>query len=150
MPSIVVGPDYLDTKSSQLITGKSSNASVLPIVLGDVSDAPRPLMLAGISDVARIHVDALDETKVERSDGFGISVSVPSYDVVRDWGLDAFPEAVSKGLFKAGGKKTGVAIDFDSSETEQVFGGLDSLKQDMIDLCGQYLELKEKELSEEQ
>jgi hypothetical protein len=135
MPSITVGPNLF----SSTFAADGNNRMILNLGMGSEDNHTRPWVVCGISDVARVHVGVLDETKVVGSADFGINVSITSWNVIRDWALEAFPEAVEKGILKPALQKPGSPILFNTDETEEKFGKFSSLKQDVIDLYAQRL-----------
>lgn len=144
MPGVVVGPNRLYKNVGEMTAGGGSNGMILNVALGKKAEA-FPVNVVGLSDVARVHVLALDEAVVEGSDSFVLDCHRPSYDEINDVVAGAFPEAVRDGTFPLGGSQPGADVRLDTEKTVRTFGPLDSYKHDVLDLFAQYIELKKRD-----
>lgn len=149
MPSFVLGRDDLCHSTQRFVEG--TNLLVIAQALGlDVLQAPtRTDNFNSVDDCARVHVLALDKSKVEGNQSF--IVSSPGGDGVA-WNdvneivKRRFPEAVEKGIFTANGDSKTVVCKMDVSKTEKVFGFKHASFEDcVVSVCEHYLELLEKE-----
>jgi nucleoside-diphosphate-sugar epimerase len=148
LPGVVVGPSGLYTSTAAMTApGFGSNSLMLNLALGRrMEGTPFPLGLVGITDVARIHVAALDATNVPGPTAtFILDAERSSYDEIKEIVKKHFPEKVADGTFSENGTWTMVDLKMDTSNTVQTFGRLDSYESDVVKLIEQYLELKAKE-----
>jgi nucleoside-diphosphate-sugar epimerase len=143
LPSVVIGPDELATKTSELLTG--TRALALAPILGQKIEGPLVGQQVHVDDVVRGLVDALDSRVLGNEDYILSS--------------DGFEWDDGKGMFKGeGGKGKGelkLPLDgsiptmkwkIDVSTTEKAFGWkCRSFEETMRDLVGQYLGLLESE-----
>jgi nucleoside-diphosphate-sugar epimerase len=144
LPTVVIGPDGLATKTSELLTG--TRALALAPVLGQKIDSPLVGVQVHVDDVARAHVDALD-TRVPGNADY----------ILTSNGLDGIEWDDAKGMFKGkvGEGKLKLSLDgslpttkwkIDGSKTEEAFGWkCRPFEETMGDLVGQYLGLLESE-----
>jgi len=142
LPSVVIGPDELAMKSSELLIG--TRALAMAPLLGVKSEIPLVGQQVHVDDVARAHVDALD-TRVPGNADYILSSD----------GADGIEWDDANGMFKGEGGKGKLKLDgslpttkwrIDSSTTERAFGWkCQSFKETMSDLVGQYLGLLESE-----
>jgi len=101
-----------------------------------------------VGDVARAHVEALDE-RIEGNRDYVLSSDGPE-GIEWDDGIAVaakiFPDAVGKGLLKLGGGMPTQKWRVDSRATEEAFGWkCRSFEETIGGLVGQYVELAEKE-----
>ncbi|KAF2100187.1 NAD(P)-binding protein [Rhizodiscina lignyota] len=146
-PSFVMGKDDLDTSASGSIRG--TNSQFINIALGKDLEGPMLGATVHLEDVARSHVQALDE-------------HVPAGTYVLDWTPDEgevkgtdwndvraavkklFPEAVEKGILPATGKANTVPLKVDGRKSERVFGFKYKTLEDQVEsVIGHYLEFLE-------
>lgn len=149
-PGYILGRNELCTTTGDLING--SNGVPLAIVLGIKNAAgPRPNIASHIDDVARLHVEALDEAKVPgRYSCFFVEGGKQGEEVVFEDVLALskreFPRAWEKGWWKEGGSCESGRLTLDSSNTRQVFGECKGYEEACRDLLKQWVELKEREV----
>ncbi|CAG8975803.1 hypothetical protein HYALB_00008244 [Hymenoscyphus albidus] len=144
-PGYVVGRNELVTKPEELLGG--SNAVALGVVLGAVKDAMREAFTTPITDLARIHVEALDD-KIVESQSFlliaGKDGEKADFNEVNEIAKTYFADAVSEGILNPVGSTEPVYQDVDKSKTTATFGHLDSFRNAAKAVIGQYVELKRK------
>jgi nucleoside-diphosphate-sugar epimerase len=138
MPSYVFGANELVTDAKSVASG--SNAILMGLILGTKAPNASPGSVVHVDDVARIHVGALDETKVPAETDFLASISVQFEDAI-EIAKRLFPEAVRDGRLPLGGSKGTLPITMDIKGTTDVFGQLKGYEEMVGSLVGQYLEL---------
>jgi nucleoside-diphosphate-sugar epimerase len=151
LPSYVIGRNELATTSEDL--RKGSNNVPLSILNGVIWPTPRPAVAVYIGDVARIHVEALDEEKVKGNATFilegkngkegGELVLDDAVAVAKEY----FEDAVKEGILPLGGHTESAVHNMDASETVKVFGELKGYKDSVREVVEQFVELKRKELA---
>jgi hypothetical protein len=110
-------------------------------------------MVVYIGDVARIHVEALDEEKVKGNATFVLEGKNGNEggEVVLDDAIavakDYFAAAVEEGILPLGGHTESAVHNMDASETIKVFGELKGYKNSVREVLEQFIELKRKELA---
>ena len=128
-----------------------SNALVIKLALGTHFPAPRPSVITYIGDVARIHVAALDGTKVVGNQTYilegGKQGKKVVFEKVNEIVKGEFSEPVRKGWLKGKGRLEGAWSDIDARETRKVFGELTGFDDSVREVLKQWVELKEKEES---
>lgn len=139
MPGYVVGANELVTEAKEIANG--SNGVLMAVIMGMKTSEARPANIVGVTDVARIHLAALDETKVVGNKDFVLDSQPPSFDQVADIARRSFPDEVKKGLLPLGGTVPAAIVKFDIAETVRSFGSLDSYENDAISVMSQYLKL---------
>lgn len=97
-----------------------------------------------IDDVARIHVEALNETKLPTAADF-LLMSPNDWSETSEIATKLFPSEVENGVLKLNGKRSNVDVKMDNSETVKVFGELKGFDEMIKSLVGQYLELRRAE-----
>jgi nucleoside-diphosphate-sugar epimerase len=144
LPSVVIGPDELATKTSELLTG--TRALALAPILGQKIESPLVGQQVHLDDVARGLVDALDT-----------SVSGNADYVFTSNGCEGIEWDDAKGMFKGEGGKGKLKLPLDGSLStmkwrvdvstiERAFGWkCRSFEETMRDLVGQYLRFLENE-----
>jgi nucleoside-diphosphate-sugar epimerase len=145
LPAVVVGPNPLYKSADEMLAGGASNALMLRMAVGNRDTNPFPMGTVGLSDVARIHVAALDPAAVAGNDTFVLDARRPSYDEFKDIIAKHFPEAVKNGTFSMEGTWNSFPVKTDVSHTVKTFGPLDSYESDAVALAQQYLDLRAKE-----
>jgi hypothetical protein len=141
-PGYVLGPNALIEDAEALVSG--SNALVLSIVKGAKGPVARPGTVSDVRDVARVHVESLDEKKVVGNRSFVLDVGNVVLDDANEIVRKAFPEAAEKGLLPLDGTIPAVWQKLDVRETVEVFGKLRGYEESVRDVVGQYLQLKAK------
>jgi nucleoside-diphosphate-sugar epimerase len=143
LPSVVIGPDELATKRSDLLTG--TRALALAPILGQKIESPLVGQQVHVDDVARGLVDALDsrvlgnEDYILSSDGF-------EWDDARGMFKGEGGKGELKLKLKLDGSLPTMKWKIDVSTTEKAFGWkCRSFEETMRDLVGQYLGLLKSE-----
>lgn len=136
IPGFVFGRNEMATDVAGLLTG--SNRLLLSMLQGQTILVPRLAGAAHVDDVAKVHMLALDE-KVQGSQDFGVTIPVV-YDEAFGIVEKRFPNLVEDGTF-AQGHQPSLAVNWDASKTEELFGLKFKTYEDMvIDVARQYLE----------
>jgi len=144
-PSFVLGPDHLHLTGKDARSG--TNMMCLGIAFGGKSEAPRVGAAVHLEDVARIHVDCLDEekVKVEGTRSFVANISCKWQDVV-DIVRNDFGEAVKQEVLSVDGEQPTMDMPIDSSETEAVFGfKFANFEAQVKSVLEHYIELQQKQ-----
>jgi nucleoside-diphosphate-sugar epimerase len=145
LPSVVIGPDELATKTSDLLTG--TRALAMAPILGQKIESPLVGQQIHVNDVARGHVDALD-SRVPGNADYILSSDVIEWDDVKMM----FKGSVGEGELKLplDGSLPTLKWRIDSSTTEKAFGWKClSFEMTMRDLVAQYLGFLESESESE-
>lgn len=143
MPGYVIGANELATSPAKLAEG--SNALVIGIILGGKPPGKRPCSITDVRDLARIHVEALDESKVKGSRNFILKQSGDlTFDDANDIVKKHFPAAVASGIIPLGGSIGSAFQNLDGSAADKVFGALKSYEEAVVSVVGQFLAFKEK------
>ncbi|PMD33772.1 NAD(P)-binding protein [Hyaloscypha variabilis F] len=149
LPGYVFGRNELVKTADELNVG--SNSIVIKLALGTHFPAPRPTLITYIGDVARIHVVALDETKVVGNQTYilegGKEGEKVVFEDVNEIVKREFEEAVNKGWLKGEGRLQGAWSLVDASETRKVFGELTGFEESVREVLQQWVELKKQEES---
>jgi hypothetical protein len=149
LPGYIIGRNALVKKSSELQA--SSNGIPVNIALGQVYDAARPAVITHIDDVARIHVEALDEERVKENPTYILEGGKDGEKVVFEDGNRVvrreFPETLERGWIKEEGKLPPAYSVCDASETRKTFGELKGYDESLKDVLAQWVELKKREQS---
>jgi nucleoside-diphosphate-sugar epimerase len=142
LPGYVVGPKELATTAKAV--GDGSNLVTTPILAGKTAPSPVMMHVIGVSDTARLHVEALDEDRVKGDGVFLLDIGRPSFDEISDILARRAPELVKKGGFPLGGSQPAQEVHYDISETVRAFGPfeLKSYEDDLVDLVKQLVELQ--------
>ncbi|KAL5344293.1 hypothetical protein ACLOAV_010722 [Pseudogymnoascus australis] len=144
MPGYVIGANELATSPAKLAEG--SNALVIGIILGGKPPGKRPCSITDVRDLARIHVEALDESKVKGSRNFILKQSGDlTFDDANDIVKKHFPAAVASGIIPLGGSIGSAFQNLDGSAADKVFGALKSYEEAVVSVVGQFLAFKEKQ-----
>lgn len=143
-PGFVVGEDELVTDKAENLV-KGSNKVVLDPLLGNSYDSSRPTEVVHVRDVARIHVLALDEKKVEGNRGYLLDGGEVKYENMFEIVKKNFPEEVNEGLLPLGGKVPSVSHKLDMKESIELFGKFKPFGESVKSLVAQYLKLKKAE-----
>ena len=125
----------------------------MSILNGVTWPTPRPNVAVYIGDVARIHVEALDEEKVKGNATFVLEGKngKEGGEVVLDDAIavakEYFADAIEEGILPLGGHTESAVHNMDVSETIKVFGELKGYKDSVRELVDQFVGLKRKELA---
>jgi len=143
-PSFVEGRDNLITSAKGAFSG--TNAVILSIAVGKVSD-PLPGVSVHVDDVSRMHVGALDTSKIPAGSYIAHwnpegSTDGTFWEDVAGFVQKNFPEQIKAGLLNPGPKQGSIRSHFDSTSSEKVFGFkfLD-LEEQVKSVVGHYVEL---------
>jgi hypothetical protein len=146
MPGYVLGRHELATKAEDLLN--ISNGYVLGIVLGFFNGVKRESVTTPITDLARIHVEALEE-KVEGNQSFLVihGDHSPDFDFnrVNEIAKTEFADAVADGILNPVGSTDASYQQIDASATTKLFGTLDTFENAARATIAQYVELKRQE-----
>jgi nucleoside-diphosphate-sugar epimerase len=151
LPSYVQGRNEPVTSSRQLVERPSSNQTMIRFLLGYKEDEARPNDFVLLDDVAAVHVAAMEAPDVETGERFIAAYPPPvSWVDVEKVVKKLFPREVETGILPLGGECPDWALHFDSSKTTARLGVEFHGIEDMVkSLVGQYVELVEKERTEE-
>ena len=101
--------------------------------------------MADVRDVARVHVESLDEEKIVGNRSFAFDVGNVTYEDANEIVRKAFPNVVETGVLPLDGTLPAVSLKFDVQETIDLFGKLKPFEESVKALVGQYLQLKARE-----
>lgn len=138
-PGWVIGANALVTDAKAIADG--SNAVVMTVLLGQKYPGAAPGNMVGLSDVSRIHVAALDESKVVGNKSYALDGQRPSFNEAAEIVRRALPAETEDGRIPLGGDTPAASVKFDVEETIRNFGPLAAYEQDVIGLAKKYLEL---------
>ncbi|EPE31987.1 NAD(P)-binding Rossmann-fold containing protein [Glarea lozoyensis ATCC 20868] len=148
MPGYVFGRNELAEKAQDLLDG--SNAIVLGTVLGAIQGAKREGFTTPVTDLARIHVEALGE-KVKGNQSFlllaGKEGDKAEFNRANEIAKTEFADAVAEGILNPVGSTEAVHQQVDKSITTEIFGPLETYEDGARAVIAQYVELKRKEAS---
>jgi len=143
MPGYVLGKDELATTPEAATQG--SNRMLMNLVLGRDGRMPAPGVVVLLDDVAKIHVEALDQEKIAGGQNFEAVVNGMEniqWNDYQDIVKRHFPEAVQDGRLPNSGNQTGPLIKVDTQKTEKAFGiKFRGYKEQVVETVGHYLEL---------
>ncbi|KAG9228704.1 hypothetical protein BJ875DRAFT_525662 [Amylocarpus encephaloides] len=143
-PGYVLGRNELATKAEELLG--STNAIALGVALGAVKGGLREAFTTPVTDLARIHIEALED-KVVGSQSFLIRTSDDKLDFnsVNDIAKTDFADAVAEGILTPVGSLDAVQLDVDQSATIKLFGKPATFREAVTATIHQYAELKRKQ-----
>jgi nucleoside-diphosphate-sugar epimerase len=125
-PSFIEGRDALVKTEEEAMAG--TNGAILRVVRGVVAPFAFPGNTVHNDDVARLHVEALDQTRIPAG-SYLASSNTPHgtlggtrWETINEIVAQNFPEQVKSGLLKNTGLQPSVKNDFDISKTEKTFG----------------------------
>ncbi|MCJ1333401.1 hypothetical protein MMC10_010098 [Thelotrema lepadinum] len=118
IPGWIFGRDELVTTKEGL-RAESTNSVLLALLMGLRNEMPYNGHMALGSDVARVHVAALDG-KVRGNRAFLASVDAQWQDALKV--VERYPEAVEEGKLSLQGVQGTLEIPMSSAETEEVLG----------------------------
>jgi nucleoside-diphosphate-sugar epimerase len=148
MPGYVFGRHEFATSAADLLA--TSNVIPLSIVLGKQLPGARPGTICHIDDVARIHVEALDEEKVKGNRDFVIDSRKEgekvNFDDAKGVVERCFGKEVEQGVLKLGGGIGSVGLRINGEETRSVFGELKGYEESVREVVEQFVELKKREV----
>ena len=150
LPSVVIGPDERATTTTALVQG--TRAAVLAPVLTSSQNSPFPYVgtPVHVADVALIHIDAVDNTRIPGNSEYILSSDTPEgihWDTVaRDVAHKHFPEDVGENrILPLQGSLATIKWRLDAMSTEQAFGWkFTGFEDTMRQLIEQYVELQKK------
>ncbi|KAK9330058.1 hypothetical protein V1520DRAFT_391716 [Lipomyces starkeyi] len=142
MPGYVIGANELVSDASKV--GSGSNGVVMGIVMGQKASVARPCSVVDVQDVARTHLAALDEQRVEGSKSFLLDSDKVSFDDAIDIVKKYFPEAVKDGTLPLGGSIPAAHLRLDVSDTIKTFGPLKNYEAQVKSVVAHYLALQSK------
>lgn len=153
LPSVVVGPDErIPSSGSSQTLLQGARGAVMGPVLGSENVSPFPYVgvPVHVADVARAHVDALDQDRISGNTEFILSSDTPGGVIwdrdARDVARKYFPEHVESGALALRGSLPAIKWRLDGAQTKEVFGWeFTSFETTMSELIVQYLELKKNE-----
>ncbi|KIW56612.1 hypothetical protein PV05_05260 [Exophiala xenobiotica] len=139
MPTFVIGKNELATTREAVNAG--SNAIAMIPILGMQNPAGTPAITCHVDDVALVHIASL-KPEIKGNQNFGVNY-VGEAPVQWDDAIDIvkkhFPSEVEQGIFPLGGSNKSIAVAFDASKTEEVFGiKFKSLEDQIVNLAGYY------------
>jgi nucleoside-diphosphate-sugar epimerase len=139
MPGYVIGKNELADSRAKLRAG--SNHVVLNIVTGIVNTNKVVGTVVDVRDVARVQVEALDETKVPGNyRNFVVEEPVELNDAVAIV-KQAFPEAFEKGVLMEGSSVSVYQV-YEGKDTREIFGELKTYEEMVKSVVGHYIELE--------
>ena len=138
-PSFVEGRNDLALHTREVLKG--TNAIILSIAIGKQFDHSTMGTTVHLEDVARVHVQALDEV-VPGNTSYILSQNT-EWDEVTEIVSRNFPDAIKKGLLPNIGDAPTHPVFVDASLTEDVFGFRHmGLEEQVMSVVGHYLELR--------
>ena len=138
-PSFVEGRNDLALKTRQVLKG--TNAIILSIALGKQFEQSTMGATVHLEDVARVHVQALDEM-VPGNASYILSQNT-DWDEVTEIVSKNFPSAIKKGLLPNTGSALTHPVFIDAGLTEEVFGFRHcDLEEQVNSVVGHYLEVR--------
>ena len=151
LPGYVFGRNHL-IRDPGVFERTTSNQYLLQSLLpADARNEALPLILSSavhLEDVIAVHISAIDRVRLpfnakkpHRIVGVTSTLKIPDseiFSVVQT----AFPDAVQQNVFEAGGTLKRMNVEWDASETEEMFSLKFRSWQDMVtDVAGQYVDL---------
>ena len=106
------------------------------------------MAVASVDDVAKVHIESLQEDKVKGNQLFFVSQTdkKAQWSDAKEIAKKHFPDAVKSGtLIVDGDDIPHKVVYIDVSKTEETFGKLANYEDIVTSVAGQYLELLEKE-----
>jgi nucleoside-diphosphate-sugar epimerase len=145
MPSVVVGKNELVTNLPDFFHG--TNKVVFGAVLGVKADFPFSGTTIDLTDVARLHVDAL-KPEIAGNQDFPASAGGLEGVVLND-ALEIvakhFPKEVAAGLLPNNGSTPTLHLAIDTSKTEKAFGfKFVGLEKQVVEIAEHYIQLASK------
>jgi nucleoside-diphosphate-sugar epimerase len=138
-PSFVEGRNDLALHTREVLKG--TNAIVLSIAMGKQFDHSTMGSTVHLEDVARVHVQALDEL-VPGNMSYILSQNTEWEEVTEIVGRE-FPDAVEKGILPNSGTARTHPVFIDSGLAEEVFGFRHlGLEEQVRSVVGHYLEVR--------
>lgn len=150
-PTYVMGRDDMQTSARDMVKG--TNALLLGLALGKQWDGPKPGATVHNEDVARLHVQALNQDipagtymlNWQQEEGNGVDWSTVPCQIER-----MYPEAVKAGKIKPQvAMASSLNTKISSEKTEEIFKfKFLGIEEQIRSVVGQYLELLEKDRNE--
>jgi nucleoside-diphosphate-sugar epimerase len=139
IPSWIFGRDEKITKADEM-KAESTNSVLLSFLTGFQNPVPYNGNLVLGSDVARVHVLALDP-KIEGNRAY-ITSNSAKWEDAKDILRAKYSDSVARGDLSLDGKQETLPMNIDASETEKVFGIKFQPFETMVtQVVDQYLEL---------
>jgi len=141
-PSFVAGRNDLALHTREVLKG--TNTIVLSIALGKQFDYSTMGATVHLEDVARVHVQALDEA-VPGNSSYILSQNT-EWDEVTEIVSRNFPDTIKKGMLPNSGSALTHLMFIDSGLTEEIFGFQHmGLEEQVKSVVGHYLEVRTKQ-----
>jgi nucleoside-diphosphate-sugar epimerase len=125
-PSFIEGRDALVKNPEEAMVG--TNGAILRVVTGQTAPFAYPGATVHNDDVARLHVEALQPSKIPAG-SYIASSNTPHgtlggtrLETINEIVAKEFPEQVKSGLLPNNGLQPSVKVDFDVTKTEKTFG----------------------------
>ncbi|KAH7020709.1 uncharacterized protein B0I36DRAFT_296096 [Microdochium trichocladiopsis] len=142
-PGWIFGRDELVTDVETLRTG-STNAVLLGLILGNQTDQPGNSSVVYGEDAARMHVMALNSSKVNGGESF-IAATEFQWNETPEILKRSFPKEVAEGKLSDNGQQPTLIIKHPSEKSEEVFGfKFTPFKNIVESVAQQYLDLLSK------
>lgn len=145
LPSVVIGPDDWATDLESFFVG--TRAMIMPIIQGQVMEAPLVGVSVSVDDVALAHVDAI-KPSVPGNKDYILSSDTPDgieWNSILDIAQKYFPQEVESGLLQCTGSLPTRRWKLDASETEKAFGWQFTSFEDTVrKQIQQYIELSKE------
>ena len=147
MPTFVIGANELVTDPKRITDG--TNFLPMLILLGVKNTDAFVGQISHLDDVAKVHVESLDEKKVPGSANFlvtsGDGVDGVQLESANEIAKRKFPDAVAKGILPLGGTRPSKVLKLDIEATEKVFGKMRTYEDAVESVAGYYIKLVEGE-----
>jgi nucleoside-diphosphate-sugar epimerase len=141
-PGFIVGRD--DTITDPKNIGNGSNRLLISRLLGNGVPIPASSCIAHIDDVAKVHVESLNEA-ITGNPFFMITTQYPegpNWDDALEIVKRRYPKEVADGVFHTTSGAPTHHVLIDSSFTEKTFGiRFKTYEQAVVDVVNHYLEL---------
>jgi nucleoside-diphosphate-sugar epimerase len=143
-PGYIVGRDDTVTEAASITKGTNG------LAFGQLLGKPAPYLLTStmvhLDDVARLHVESLDTTKIAGNQSFlavGHGLEGPTWGAALDILKRRYPKEVAEGVFKVdGGAAQTSRMLVDCSYTEKTFGfTFKTYEEQIISVAEHFLEL---------
>ncbi|QDS68774.1 hypothetical protein FKW77_005277 [Venturia effusa] len=142
LPSVILGYNELTTSITAMLSS-GTNRLVASIISG-IPATPNSIgATVHLDDCAKIHIQALDPSIPGNRDYLAHATKINwSDDSVANIARQHFPDEVKSGVLPLNGGFPNTDIDFDSSETERVFGiRWMGVKEQVKSVIRQYVDL---------
>jgi nucleoside-diphosphate-sugar epimerase len=140
MPGFVFGAHELATETD---AGTHGSNKILMSILGKKGRAEGCVgTVVHVDDVARIHVQALDQELVVGNNSFLATSLVDDLDEAKEIVRRCYGERVEKGVLECEGSKRTCRLRMDASATEDVFGPFLSYERMVRSVVDEFLSFK--------